>query len=278
MGLGKTPEAFNQYQKHHITDITHMRVYDITMFNIISFANLCMGNNPNMLDALFTPHRCVLHITQVGKHLRDNRKFFLSKKAWHTFCGYAFSQLNKAEGKALKQYVAYCQAHDFDPYTLSTEQLAASSIPQAMIDRGIKLLATVQQTGGTISKRLPLVIEHGFDTKFSSHVVRLLLEVRQILEEHDLDIEANSDILKAIRRGDWSLERIKQYFSDQSKNMEELYAKSTLRYSCDIAEIRKIVLECLELHYGSLRDAVSSVKEVPQLVSDIEQVLQRYRG
>ena len=275
-GFSQDIPTFTIYQRHHV--VYDSDIIDVAVYGIVNFFKLAVDNNPNLLDILFTPQRCVLHSSDIGRHLRTHRKLSLSKKPYHRFFGYAFSQLNKAEGKALKRYVEFCKLHEFDYYTLTVEEVQTSNkLNEQQKQQGVKLVSEVRQDKGIISKRLPLIIQHGFDTKFASHVVRLLCEAQQILEEHDLDIERNADILKGIRRGEWSLERIKQYFSDQSKVIEQIYANSTLRYACDQAEIAKLLLECLEMHYGSLANAVSAVKEVPQLVSEIEQVLQKYK-
>jgi hypothetical protein len=55
------------------------RTYDLTIYGIIKFFNLAMENNPNVIDSLFTPVNCVLHITRVGNLVRENRRLFLHK-------------------------------------------------------------------------------------------------------------------------------------------------------------------------------------------------------
>ena len=70
--------------------------YDFAVYNIVRFFQLCMENNPNMVDALFVPDNMIVHITHVGNMVRDARKMFLHKGAYHKFKGYAFSQLHKA--------------------------------------------------------------------------------------------------------------------------------------------------------------------------------------
>ena len=65
-----------------------------------------------MIASLVTPVDCVLHSTKVGEIVRDNRKLFLHKGAWHKFKGYAYSQLHKmrsknAEGKRLELIEKY---------------------------------------------------------------------------------------------------------------------------------------------------------------------------
>ncbi len=52
--------------------------------------------------------------------------------------------------------------------------------------------------------RAELVAAHGYDTKFAYHVVRLIGEVEQILVEQDVDLQRDRELLKAIRRGEWT--------------------------------------------------------------------------
>jgi predicted nucleotidyltransferase len=96
-GFGKEPKPFNQWTQTHILDVDalggHGRDYDFSVYSIVRYFHLCMDNNPNMVDSLFVPQDCVLHATAVGGMVREKREIFLSKKAWHTFKGYAYSQL-----------------------------------------------------------------------------------------------------------------------------------------------------------------------------------------
>ena len=91
--------------------------------------------------------------------------------------------------------------------------------------RQLHKLAIKQPQG----KRAELVAEHGFDTKFGYHVVRLIGEVEQILVEGDIDLQRNNEQLKAIRRGEWTEERLRQWFADKESHLERAYAESTLR-------------------------------------------------
>ncbi len=91
------------WQKHHIKDPDALRgrgrEYDMSISYITHYFQLCMDNNPDKIDSLFTPIDCVLHITPIGHMVRDNRKLFLHKGAYHRFTGYAFSQLAAMDGK-----------------------------------------------------------------------------------------------------------------------------------------------------------------------------------
>jgi predicted nucleotidyltransferase len=106
------------------------------------------------------------------------------------------------------------------------------------------------------SKRAGLVEQYGVDVKFLYHVYRLLDEVEQILTTGDINLQRGNEVMKAIRRGEWSYERMAAYFETREKELERAYAESTLPHKPDEAAIKELLLNCLEHHYGSMADAV----------------------
>jgi predicted nucleotidyltransferase len=102
-GFGEPKKRFEQFQASHIEDPSAQGgkgvEYDLTIYSIVKYMSLCMECNPNMIDSLFTPHECVLHITQVGTMVREARHLFLHKGCWPKFKGYAYAQLHKMRGK-----------------------------------------------------------------------------------------------------------------------------------------------------------------------------------
>lgn len=99
-GFGTPHKPFEQYQQHHLKEPDRKKDYDISIYSIVKYFQLCMQNNPNMIDSLFTASNMVLTGTGIANIVRDNRKVFLSKKAWHSFKGYAYSQMNKMKVKS----------------------------------------------------------------------------------------------------------------------------------------------------------------------------------
>ena len=228
-GFGNQIQRFEQFQQHHIIEKDTRKEYDITVFNIVKFFQLCLENNPNMIDCLFTRSNCVITSTKISDHVRDNRKLFLHKGSWHKFKGYAYSQVHKMKIK----------------------------------------------TPDADSKRLASIEKYGFDVKFAYHVVRLLNEVEQIMIEHDLDLMKNNDQLKAIRNGEWTIEQVEQHFVDKAKSLEEVYDKSTLRDKPDEPAVKKILIECLEEHFGSLEGAVSTENTYRDLLRQIQKLVEK---
>jgi predicted nucleotidyltransferase len=99
-GFGTKPEVFEQYQQHHILDKDSGKEYDFSIYNIVRYFQLCMENNPNMVDSLYTPQFCVQHSTRIGNMVREHRDLFLHKGSWYKYKGYAYSQLHKLKNKA----------------------------------------------------------------------------------------------------------------------------------------------------------------------------------
>lgn len=97
----RVPNNFGQWQEHHVIDKSYKppKEFDFTIYNIVKFFKLCADGNPNMVDTLFVPQNCITHTTQLGVLVRENRHLFLSKKCWHTFKGYAYSQMHKMKIK-----------------------------------------------------------------------------------------------------------------------------------------------------------------------------------
>ena len=100
LGFGKDRKVPKAYQQHHIYDKSKEREYDLNIYCITQYFQLCLENNPNMVDTLYTPRECVLHSTAVSEMVRERRDIFLHKKCWPKYKGYAFQQLHKMKGKA----------------------------------------------------------------------------------------------------------------------------------------------------------------------------------
>lgn len=239
MGFGRRPDCFENWQQHHVRDPDALggrgRDYDFVVYSIVKYFDLCMGCNPNMIDSLFTPQRCVLHCTKVGNIIRENRKIFLSKKAWHTFKGYAYQQLHK--------------------------------------------MATKTPEKG--SKRYESIQKHKFDVKYAYHLVRLLLEVEQILSEGDLEIDrkSNRELLKAIRRGEVSEKRVRQITSNKETYLEGLYQSSdAIPNRPDEMLIKSVLINCLEEHFGSLNSVVHMSGRADSIINQIQAIIEQYNS
>lgn len=128
------------------------------------------------------------------------------------------------------------------------------------------------------SRRAALVEEHGYDVKFASHAVRLLLEAEQLLLTGDLDLQRDRETLKEIRRGEWSLQQVREYFATKERQLEELLPRSSLPAAAPKDRIKTLLLECLEEHYGDLSAEVLVEDRSARALRDIRDLVDRALG
>lgn len=289
-GFSTPGPKFEEYQQHHVKDTNAAKQYDLKIYNIVRFFRLAMEGNPNMVDCLFVPRRCILHSTQIAELVRENRHKFLHKGAWPKFKGYAYGQMSKVKDKNVRLFVEICQRNrlktvvDLDTIESEIENRSTSGgtdafrhIPDEDLRELARLLRVAKQEQGW-TKRIGSVEKYGFDVKFAYHVVRLMNEIEQILVDHDLDLEKNREQLKSIRKGEWTLEQLEQHFADKEKALEQVYLDSTLPARPDEEAIRQLLIDCLEIHYGSLSAVVPKSVTVDSLLSEMQGVLDKYRN
>ena len=110
-------EKFEQFQMHHVRDEERRTTYDVTIYGIVKFFALTAANNPNMVDNLFLPLRCVTKNSDVYRHVRGHRRAFLSKRSYHSFRGFAHQEASKLRKKVARgnpQRQASIDAYGYD--------------------------------------------------------------------------------------------------------------------------------------------------------------------
>lgn len=112
----------------------------------------------------------------------------------------------------------------------------------------------------------------GMDRKFAYHIVRLIFEVEEMLTTQDLHLDKNTEVLKAIRRGEWSEKRVKQFFEQKEEALNKAYANSSLPYSPREKEIKELLIKCLERHFDTLEGAVVEPDRYKMALQQIEEI------
>lgn len=122
-------------------------------------------------------------------------------------------------------------------------------------------------------KRKPIIEKFGWDVKSGAHVIRLVLQGEQILKEGDLDLQRDKSTLLSIRRGEWKEQDVIDFFSSKEKSLNELYENSPLPHTPDKNAIKKLLLECLEMHYGSLDKFVHDADKYETAIREIQKIV-----
>ena len=121
--------------------------------------------------------------------------------------------------------------------------------------------------GTTVPYRLKLTVDNS----------PILGEVEQILVEGDIDLQRDNERLKAIRRGEWTEERLRQWAADKEADLERAYAQSQLPATPDEGKLKALLLNCLEEHYGTLEGCVVQPDRAVAALRAIQAELERVR-
>lgn len=236
LGFGKQKKRFEQYQEHHIMDES------------------ALGGKGREYD--FNVYNIVkyFNLCMDGNPNMVDSLFVPQTCILHT------TNIANIVRDNRKLFLSKVMWHRFKGYSYSQLHKASGKSPE----KG--------------SKRYELREKYGMDTKYLYHLVRLLSEVEQILVEGDLDLQEKGrrEHMKAIRRGEVSLDDIRKWASDKEKSLENLYHSSTLQYSPDETKIRQLLLNCLEEHYGSLDKCIVQPDESLTTLKEVQEVLDRH--
>lgn len=271
--------TFHQFQKHHVK--MNEKEFDFTIYNIVKYFELLADNNPNVLDSLFVPETCVTKATNIADKLRRNRKMFLHKGSYHRYRGYAHSQKSKIRKKKKKweHFKSICDKYDV-PYDVKEQSIKdvihdeGESHPDLKdLDRDIleELLNQNPATG----KRKKLYLNYDYDTKYSYHLVRLMLQAEQILTERDLDLRRNKDMLISIRNGEWTVDELEDFFERKESELDKLYQNSdSLPHEPPQDKIKGLLMDCLRSFFDNLDDDFVEDNHYRRVVNEIKKLVQ----
>lgn len=114
---------------------------DLVVYELRKFMQLAADCNPSIVEVLFTDPADHLGVSPLGERLLAARRSFLSRKARHTFSGFAMAQLRR-----LERHHAWASAppavqprrEDFHLTALTAEEQSRLTAVQAEIDRLLK--------------------------------------------------------------------------------------------------------------------------------------------
>lgn len=223
---------------------------DTTIYSFDKMVQLLCACNPNTCEILGLKPEHYIYLTDCGKMLIDNKQLFLSKRAIHSFGGYANSQLRRLEtansraiGQSqMEQYILKSIEHASVEYKNRYLQMPDDAIslyidksPQEDLETEIfcdihlthyplrdqagmwnDMNAIVRQYY-KMGKRNTHAMLHNKLGKHMLHMVRLYLMVFDILEKGEINTyrEKEHDFLMSIRNG--------KYLDDEQKPTKEFY-------------------------------------------------------
>jgi len=101
----------------------------------------------------------------------------------------------------------------------------------------------------TVGKRAGLVEKYGFDTKDAGHTIRIQLALLDLLRDGSYGLQTHSELIKAIRTGQYSLAEINSMFAVNERDMEKFIKVTLLKENVDEVAVVNLLQKCLDLEY-----------------------------
>lgn len=120
----------------------------------------------------------------------------------------------------------------------------------------------IRQRNPETEERKNLVAKHGYDVKMAYHTLRLIDQLEQILLTNDIDLERNKEECKLMRKGEWGdFDRFDNEFQKRMSNLEEIKNKSNLSQFPRQGDLKILLQEILEEHFGSFEKMGSEISQ-----------------
>jgi len=219
--------------------------WDCVFYELRKFIGLLLNCNPNVLSLLWLKPTGIIYESPLGQRMREHRDLFVTKKAYHSFSGYAHAQFKKMisfnqEAQALMQQLEeQLASFGIDPESCDAGHSLRTLDGQPFVGATTEMMEVVKRyrgerrryySGGYMgTKRRELVRRVGYDAKNAAHLIRLLRMGIEFLTEGAMHVErADAPELMSIKRGEWSLEKVKAEAERLFQLSQEAYVRSTL--------------------------------------------------
>ena len=214
---------------------------DTTVYSFNKLVSLLVNCNPNTIEILGCKPEHYFLMTDIGREMIDNRKMFLSRRAVHSFGGYANQQLRRLENALARDKMSQSKKEE---HILKSMQGAIKTFEKRYthMDEGSLVLFTAESSRdeldsevfasihldkyparefNSIMNELSAIItayeklngrnkkkDDNHLNKHAMHLVRLYLMCLDILENEDIVTyrEKDHDMLMSIRSGEFQNE------------------------------------------------------------------------
>ncbi len=244
---------------------------DWVIYDLRKFVALAAACNPNIIELLWIPDELVHFKTSFGESLFGMRDLFLSRKARHTFTGYARSQLNRLKnhkrwidnppskpdrttmGLPIDHKVVSpdnldaARALGAKAFTPETWELIRKELAYATAKREYDMYKSWRRNRNP--KRFEMEQKFGYDGKHAMHLVRLLRMGLEIVKDGRVVVRRpDAEELLGIRNGEWPFDQLMEYADKMDGLIVESEATSPLPWGPDMELISDWLCESIETY------------------------------
>jgi hypothetical protein len=244
---------------------------DVQFYSVQKFARLALAGNPNLIELLFVPDSCIVFENDLSKKLRENFHLFIGQQIIPRFLGYAHSQRHKMVLKSsnfneLHTFKEFLLKFDLNDLIIEIKNDEKHSkfckiigdeihVGDVKIQRTAsfkKALSILNERIDKGTNRQDIILKHGFDTKFASHLLRLLYECQEMLKTGKIVFPLqNAEFLKEVKDGQLELTeilKIAENLEDEIRSFLES-GKSILPKVGNFKEVENLVIEITKQFY-----------------------------
>lgn len=241
--------------------------WDCVFYELKKFIGLLLNCNPNVLSLLWVKPNGTIYESSLGQRLRENRSIFVTKKAYHSFSGYAHDQFkkmvsfNQQAQELMAQLEQQLISFGVDPDSCDDGHSLRRLDGQPFVGATTEMMEVVKRyrgkrrryySGGYMGqKRRELVRRVGYDAKNAAHLIRLLRMGIEFLTEGTVHVErADATELLDIKRGTWPLEKVKSEAERLFGLAQEAYVRSSLPPEPDRSRAERLCVEMISEYHG----------------------------
>lgn len=240
---------------------------DKKLYEFRHFCNLAMANNPTILEVLFVNEKNLLHQTINGSILLGYRDLFPSKQMVRGYLGYAEQQEHKMtirSDKFKELELGFQVLGDMDNkevmadvlleypclFKIKNNDLKYIWCGDVQIERGTfvsKARKMIKRRVDSASSRKELVRKYGYDTKFGSHLIRLLEEGLEFLRTGTLEFPLqNRAHLLDIKTGKYEMGQVIEMSEKLRGEYPKAEEESKLPNVPEIKRIEQFVINIIK--------------------------------
>ena len=235
---------------------------DVVLYSLTKAVGLLLKSNPNITGLLWLQESDYVYRHGLFWPLRTNRRIFSALTAANAFCGYAYGQLKRMEAfdtGRIDEWEALVaeferkgvdwrswlemNGPEFDKkVSQHVHPAGLPTLPDKM--RRLRSLQRRYFSGYMGERRKALVRTYQYDVKNAAHLIRLLRMGREFLETGELRVYRTTDAeeIKSIKRGEWTLEQVKQEAEKLFEEVRAAEATSKLPKRPDEAEANRLLI------------------------------------
>jgi predicted nucleotidyltransferase len=275
LGFERVDEIDLSIKSKHENGKNTKDAVDRKFYELRKFVKLALDNNPNVLEMLFATKEHLISVNQFGQMLFDNKHLFPYVGLKQKFLGYAFAQKHKMIIRTDNYHELVVAADYFNNKFLTDDdgkklliELLDMKLPFMHEKKDLILIGDlnfqkhvyVRKVRKMINERVSkathrktLLTKFGYDTKFASHLVRLMLEGVELLKTGNLVFPLKErQLILDIKQGKYEMHKILDLSDEFEKEIESLSKSTKLPKKQNHKQVQDLVKKMLKSYLFNL--------------------------